>query len=77
MDDVAKIARGLTGAMREGLLRKPCRSWAGDTPACMPPREQTGFALKRRGLCVATGTAAWLLTPLGRSVRGYLENGDG
>lgn len=71
--EVAKVAASLTKAQREGLLRKPCRSWWGDDPACMPHREATAFALKRKGLCVGSGADPWPLTPLGLAVRQHLE----
>ena len=66
------IAAGLSEAQRDGLLRRPCPSWWSYGPACLPHSERTGFALKRRGLCVATATEAWPLTPLGLAVREVL-----
>ncbi len=72
-----QIAKGLTKAQREGLLRRPCPSWWSGGPACMPPRERTGFALKARGLCVGSGTTAWPLTPLGLAVRAILLRDQG
>lgn len=75
--EAAKIAAGLTEAMREGLLRRPCRSWWGDSPACMPHRVTTGDALAKRGLCLSRirrfGRAR-PLTPLGQRVRAYLTS---
>lgn len=70
--DVAKIARGLSRAQRRALLRRPCPSWWGNKPACMPPRYGTAIALNRLGLCVTSGSQAWPLTDLGISVRSYL-----
>lgn len=61
MDDVAKIARGLTGAQRWLI-------W--DLSSYCDPN--TKRSLQRRGLL-----KGGLLTPLGLSVREYLEKSDG
>lgn len=74
----AEIAAGLTQAQRLGLLRKPCPSWWGTAPACMPQRKSTADALAKKGLCLSHkpmmrwGTAR-PLTPLGQEVRDMLE----
>lgn len=75
MTDAAAIARGLSAAMRAGLLRKPCRSWWGDVPACMPIRHGTAPAIERRGLGKRSPDcgAVVVLNDLGLAVRAELE----
>lgn len=74
--DVEKVARGLSGAMVAGLLRKPCRSWWGDTPACLPFSIATADALARRGLCEDGDRIVRPLTTFGEAVRTFLQEKD-
>jgi hypothetical protein len=77
-DEAQRIAKGLTEAQREGLMRKPCPSWWGSVPACMPFRKGTADALANRGLCLRFNPTmrfwgnARTLTPLGLAVREIL-----
>lgn len=78
MSEAQRIAAKLTEAQMEGLLSRPCRSWWGDAPACMPFRKGTADALASRGLCLRFNpTMRWgnarPLTPLGLEVRKILE----
>jgi len=75
MADARQIAKKLSPSMREGLLRQPCRSWWGDTPAAMPHSRQTGLALMTRGLAQMhrlEQSRVFPLTPLGESARAIL-----
>lgn len=79
--DPAAIARRLSPAQRESLMRKPCQSWYSGPPACMPFRIDTGAALRKRELCMGSAgiSRAMPLTPLGLAVRAALlamEGGD-
>lgn len=71
-----ELAKGLTLTMREGLLNKPCRSWWGDVPACMPRHKSTAEALCQRGLCIQStrSSSAFPLTPLGLQVQALLKD---
>lgn len=75
--DPAVIARRLTPAMRDGLLRQPCPSWWGSAPAAMPHSKSTARALSSRGLVVMPllwRHSAYPLTPLGEQVRDCLHH---
>lgn len=81
--DPAAIARRLSPAQRESLMRKPCQSWYSGPPACMPPHMSSAMALWRRGLIYGYGSTptrnAYALSPLGLAVRAALlamEGGD-
>ena len=76
MFNTDKIMAQLSAAQIEGLLRKPCRSWWGDTPACMPHRKATGEALRKLGICSTPPVGherVFPLTPIGFAVRAALE----
>jgi len=67
------VAKSLSEAQKEALLRQPCRSWWGDLPACMPHRKRTGVALTSLGLCMPYSSSTWPLTPLGVEVRAIIN----
>lgn len=72
--DIAAIAEGLTEAQREGLLRKPCPSWWGESQGCFPCNRATTRALYRKGLIfeVMPHTSAAQLSLLGLAVRDHI-----
>lgn len=77
---VERIAKGLTKAMRESLMRKPCPSVtkSGNDKLCMPLQESSGEALARRGLLSPHSYGPIRsVTPLGLAVRNYLKENPG
>jgi len=73
--DPQTVARGLTKAQREGLLRKPCPSWWGAKPGAFPSSRNTARCLIEKGLGVRmlATTSAFELTELGLAVRAVLQ----
>lgn len=71
MDDVAKIARGLTAAGKAALLKAKRGFCAPQGTLSVHTSPATEAALRRRGLIEANALSR--LTPLGRSVRECLE----
>lgn len=74
-DEIDAIIEGLSEAQRIGLCRQPCRSWWGDRPAAMPFHVNTGRALVRQNLAVATydRDRIFPLTDTGLAVRTRLQ----